>query len=329
MLSCAGTFEGHDGWVYAAAQISPKHIATGGRDKILKIWNVEDFSNVASCEGHTDTITSCIKLANKDSVISDDCMAILATGSWDSKVCVWKCSESGDALGVECIAELEGHTSYVNCLVELNDSSVASGSHDCSIRVWKIEKDSFTCMFTIQQAHSQYVHSLCVYPANGDLISCSFDKTIKLWRKSNEGNEETVFEAPPLECVKTLRGHKGPVYSVYALKDGRIASAGHDHTIKVWNVDVAEAEDMSTCTLEGHSHYCWGVTQLPNSGNLASASFDKTVRIWELEDNSGKCISVLEGHEHYVNSVIPFAGEDGSEGVISACWDKNVKLWKA
>jgi len=40
------------------------------------------------------------------------------------------------------------------------------------------------------------------------------------------------------QCVATLRGHTGMVYSVIQLKDGRFVSASQDKTLKVWGVPI-------------------------------------------------------------------------------------------
>ena len=37
-----------------------------------------------------------------------------------------------------CVQVLQGHTGYVNCVVELGDGRVVSGSADKSLRVWDV-----------------------------------------------------------------------------------------------------------------------------------------------------------------------------------------------
>ncbi|EXK24214.1 hypothetical protein FOMG_19048 [Fusarium oxysporum f. sp. melonis 26406] len=57
---------------------------------------------------------------------------------------------------------------------------------------------------------------------------------------------------------------------------------------------------------------------------LASASLDKIVRIWNAE--MGECERVLEGHSHWVNSVV-FSHD--STKLASASYDATVRIWNA
>ena len=61
-------------------------------------------------------------------------------------------------------------------------------------------------------------------------------------------------------------------------------------------------------TQEAHKH---SVDKLQFLGysKLASGSSDKTIKIWDIE--SGSCISTLEGHKDFVNT-LQFLGNAGS-----------------
>jgi WD40 repeat protein len=77
------------------------------------------------------------------------------------------------------------------------------------------------------------------------------------------------------ECLFNLTGHVSPVYSLIELSDGRLASASHDATIKLWDT----TDGICLATLIGHA---WTITTLIklNDGRLVSASWDKTIKIW-------------------------------------------------
>ena len=80
--------------------------------------------------------------------------------------------------------------------------------------------------------------------------------------------------------------------------DGRrLASAGQDQTIKVWDLVTGR----SVRTLEGHTNWIFGLAFSPDGKQLASASHDETVRVWNVAD--GREIQTLRGHGTLVLSV--------------------------
>ena len=56
----------------------------------------------------------------------------------------------------------------------------------------------------------------------------------------------------PVPVIAVLRGHSGPIYGVaVALKGGKVATASHDRTARIW--DVRSGQPL--LVLSGHSRY--------------------------------------------------------------------------
>ena len=72
------------------------------------------------------------------------------------------------------IATLQGHASYVNCLI-VHNNILYSGSCDNAIRAWNL--DTNECIATLQ-GHTGHVYCLIVH--NNILYSGSWDKTIRV-----------------------------------------------------------------------------------------------------------------------------------------------------
>ncbi len=91
-----GLFVGHDDWVNAIA-FSPggKFLASGGKDRTVRLWGIWNGQQIWAVKGHADWVKS-IAFSPDGSVI--------ATGSGDKTVKVW--ATKNGAL----VATLSGHT---------------------------------------------------------------------------------------------------------------------------------------------------------------------------------------------------------------------------
>ena len=81
------------------------------------------------------------------------------------------------------------------------------------------------------KAHSQTIPKLLFYYSNKYLISCSYDKCIKIWDISNTDNKSNI------KCISQLKGHKGRIYDMDLNSDKKILiSCGMYKTILIWDM---------------------------------------------------------------------------------------------
>ncbi len=98
--------------------------------------------------------------------------------------------------------------------------------------------------------------------------------------------------------MRVLVGHTNLVGSVAWHPSGtRLASASWDHTVKIWNPEMA----IGQATLEGHTRGVHSVTWHPDGNRLASASDDETIKIWDPETATVQV--TLKGHTRGIQSV--------------------------
>jgi WD40 repeat protein len=155
--------------------------------------------------------------------------------------------------------------------------------------------------------HSSYVKAVAITPDGQQVVSASFDNTLKVW-DLHSGAEQF-----------TLRGHSDSVGAVAITPNGKqVVSASKDNTLKVWDLESGTAR----FTLTGHSNWVEAVAITPDGKQMVSASWDNTLKVWDLE--SGAEQFTLTGHSNLVRAVA--ITPDGQQ-VVSASWDKTIKVW--
>ena len=72
------------------------------------------------------------------------------------------------------------------------------------------------------EGHTSWVNNFLVY--ENKLISCSNDKTIKIWDLNS------------YQCLQTLEGHTGCVKNILVYQN-KLISCSYDKTIKIWDLN--------------------------------------------------------------------------------------------
>jgi hypothetical protein len=128
------------------------------------------------------------------------------------------------------------------------------------------------------------------------------DRTVRVWNLAKQ------------QCVRTLKGHQGPVRMVRTIKDGRIVSCSDDGLVCVW-----ETVRNTPITMQGHRGPVVCVEVIDETLVL-SGGVDQTIRFWDLTDRS--CLTVIHAHTGIVTALASLA--DGR--VASASTDATVKV---
>ncbi|KAI8853356.1 putative vesicle coat complex COPI, beta [Chytridium lagenaria] len=136
---------------------------------------------------------------------------------------------------------------------------LASGSQDGNIKIWRVSTGQ--CIRRFISAHSQGVTSVKFSKDNTQVLSGSFDFTLRLHGiKSGK-------------MLKEFRGHISYVNDVQFSADGsRVYSASSDGTLKIW--DSKSASCLSTITLHEGKAVTGGVESSTVSKILALPTSD-------------------------------------------------------
>ncbi|TYJ54476.1 hypothetical protein B9479_004895 [Cryptococcus floricola] len=189
--------------------------------------------------------------------------ALVATGSWDKSVIVWK--DFKKALSIKAHEQAVWSVKFVG-----NDRLLtASADNKIILHALDVASGRSTPLQTYT-GHTQPVRGLALRPDGQGFWSCANDGNINIYS----------FDKPA--PINTLSGHTSFVYSITALPDGSGAiSTGEDGTMRVWS----DSELLQT--IPHTSNSLWSCTTAPpppsspsSAPYIVSASSDSTIRFF-------------------------------------------------
>ncbi|GAA0161335.1 hypothetical protein LIER_39210 [Lithospermum erythrorhizon] len=208
--------------------------------------------------------------------------------------------------------------------LDVGGNLLYSISWDRSLKIW----DKSRCIESIK-GHDDAINAMVVF-GHGTIYSGSADKSIKVWDKP--------FGEKKYILLATLEKHKSAVNALALSHDGSVLFSGsNDRSILVWEREDSANYMVVSGALRGHAK---AILCLVNLNDLLfSGSGDRTVRIWQRGHEGGyRCLSVLDGHQMPVKSVVAVATKTEEEGgefnnnggvkVLSGSFDGEIKVWQ-
>lgn len=273
-----------------------KVIATAGDDHIVRIYSLADGSQVQRLNSHGDWVRS---------IDYNPEGTLLASGGNDRRVLLWPAEVTA---GVDVKPrQFVVHPQAVTAVKFSGDGSLlVVVGFERSVRLYRVSDgellwradgpcdDLRTACFSPDQqmiavagrcgsirflsvadgkavrdfrAHRQRVRAMEFSPDGSYLASVGEDRMVHIQPLSDGDVGKNLPQRP----VKVLTAH------FYA--PGRLAAAGSDNRIRLW--DVVKQEEVGLLT--GHTG---SVAALDSQGTLlASAGYDTTVRLWTITEN--------------------------------------------
>ena len=289
----------HVDWGRVAVVFSPDgtRLASGARDQVIKVWDVETRREVGAWEvaQHSDFSWDISVAFSPDG-------SRLVSGFQDGTVRLWDVGTQTE------VATFEGHTDRVASVAFSPDGGLlASGGtwEDPTVRLWDVATQAQVAML---RGHRSEVRSVAFSPPDGATLASAGgwqDPTVRLWDVATH------------EEVATLKEHRGRVLSVSFSPDGATLISGAADG----KVLLRDLESRNAAGLSGHGSLS-SMALSPDGDLLASGYQDGTVRLWDAATRTR--IATLEGHTSGVGSVS--FSSDGAT-LASGAWDRTVKLW--
>ncbi|WP_072395330.1 serine/threonine-protein kinase [Hyphomicrobium sp. CS1GBMeth3] len=148
---------------YVTTDRGPR-LASGGADKVVKLWNLDTLDRMRTYRGHKDYISAL--------AFSPD-GKVLASASLDGNIRVWSTS-SGRAL-----RRLYGHRGRVGGLSFAPDGkTLASAAADGQLRIWDVARGRTLRTLT---GHAGAVNAVSFAPDGTRIASAGADGVVRIW----------------------------------------------------------------------------------------------------------------------------------------------------
>jgi WD40 repeat protein/tRNA A-37 threonylcarbamoyl transferase component Bud32 len=190
------------------------------------------------------------------------------------------------------------------------------------LRVWDTASGREILSLDVKEPGIGFMFLSVAFSPDGTRLAAGFQgsSVLMVW-DATTGRELLTLGRLPDPVTGWALVHGPDIWSVAFSPDGtRLASAGSNGTVKVWNAATGQALQ----TLRGHAGEVWSVAYNPDGMQLASAGQDGTVKLWDAA--SGKEIRTLRGHSGGVTSV---AFDPRGKRLASASHDQTLKVWDA
>jgi len=243
---CMSTLRTHKDYVKALAYAKhTEHVASGGFDKQIFIWDVNTLTALTSTR---NTVTTSNVNGSKCSIYSlamNDAGTVLVAGSTERVIRIWD-PRTGDKH-----RKLKGHTDNVKALLINSDGTqVLSGSSDGTIRIWSVGQQR--CVATLR-VHHEGVWALAA--------SCESGTFSEIYSSGRDGRVVCTDIRDPdfpsyLLCRENspvLKLQLGP--SVHSTKDKRlIYCATTNSCINGWPIYPSNHQHNGTKPTEASSN---------------------------------------------------------------------------
>jgi len=164
--------------------------------------------------------------------------------------------------------------------------------------------------------HNGWVTQIATSQQYPDMIlSSSRDKSLIVWKLLRD---ETHYGLPQ----KRLTGHGHYISDVVLSLDGQYALSGSwDKTLRLWDLNRGK----STRRFEDHTKDVMSVAFSVDNRQIISGSRDRSIKLWNTLAQCKYTITE-DGHQDWV-SCVRFSPVNANPMIVSAGWDKSVKVW--
>lgn len=214
-VKCRRTLKGHFGKITALDWSKDgTTVVSASQDGNLLLWDAMTASRKTAIR---------LKSPYVMSVCMEDSGNYVAAGGLDNACSIYKI---GGPDGSVLQTELVSHEGYLaSCKFFHSPLKMLTASADATALLWDVQKGQIIDTFA---EHKTNITDVQLVDTNS-YLSCSTDKTIKLWDVRSSAKEGSV---------QTFVGHAGDVNGISLLAEGNnsFCSCSEDGTVRVWDI---------------------------------------------------------------------------------------------
>lgn len=286
------------------------HLSLLKRENIIKTWHDREITAgkefASEIDKHLSSANIILLLVSADFLSSEYCysvemkkaMARHETGQARIipviiRECDWQNSDFGNLEvvptdGKPVKAWDDPDRAYKNIIIHIRDV-VKELSEKNEIQEEKpVNKVNILnpTLIAVLEGHTDWVMSTKISNDNQYIISCSNDKTIRIWDRKTS------------KQLKVIQGHKGQITDVAISTDNKFlysASGGgnffqKDNTIRIW--DTYTGRQLNVLT--SHNDIVRSIALSRDTKYIVSGSNDKTLKIWDATTGEEFCSITTE-----------------------------------
>ncbi|KZT40353.1 WD40 repeat-like protein [Sistotremastrum suecicum HHB10207 ss-3] len=328
--------------VYGIA-VSPdgKIIASSSEDTTIHLWSFEGGDLGTPLTGFETLVTELAFSPNGEHI---------ASGAADGTICVWDCAAAvgaspeppeeelalgasvtssdrkyllavaGDRTvrsydpdtGAEVRPPLRVHTKNISMMAVASHMPIlAYCTSEADGQLFVLDAETGAPLREPIEVHTAEVNNIEFNDDGTRLLSCSEDKTIRVW-------DTTTWDL----IGKPLEGHTSRVATaVFLPGDDRILSASDDRTLRIWSVETSESI-AGPLTFHEMAVFALGVASISNL--VASGSIDGVIRLWDSDTLSCDGYPTLN---HGADIVCSLSFSSDGKRLLSGGGDHAIRLW--
>lgn len=164
------------------------------------------------------------------------------------------------------------------------------------------------------EGHTNSVEAVAVSNDGKQILSGSYDNTVKLWNIENG------------DTIHTFQGHSEFVMSVaFSVKNDIVLSASADNTLKRWDIETGEVIDTFQENVGKRIGWIYSVAFSPKQNHaFLSGSYDNELKLWNSK--TGSQINTFAGHQDWIYLIT--SSPNGNQ-VASVSEDGTITVWDA
>ncbi|KAG0373729.1 WD_REPEATS_REGION domain-containing protein [Mortierella sp. AD032] len=283
-------------------------IATGSKDKTVRIWRPADFDT----DDTVDTIDALRVLPGHDHTVTGVAFSPLgdffASCSMDMTIRITNTKTWSLAYNLDCAAPV------LALAYSPDGHQLASCGQNADLRLWNTNSSNTKPI--LLKGHEGTVFDVAYSPDGRRVASCGSDGTARLWNSDGGGLFDSLpgdrYEANCIAFSPSTTDNLLPT-------DYLLVSGGRDTRLRMWKTGNAPSANTLNNGLVSRVN-CVDISM--DGERIVAGCFGGAVQLWDTL--TGKPGVMLKGHE---SDVIGVAFSPDGEQVVSSSTDMKARLW--